>query len=104
MRTAEDVRNAQGDIKLAQITKGFKWCEEHEDLIMEAIDKALDEGEAEAAIWVRDKALKLNYIEEILEGIKQYFDKYGYTVIKYDANGFEGILRYFTISWKKGKK
>ena len=104
MRTAEDIRNAQDHIKLAEMSKGFKWCENNEDLITEAIDKALDEGETEACIWVRDKALKLNYIEEKLEGIKQYFEKYGYTVIKYEANGFEGILRNFTISWKKGKK
>ena len=104
MRTAEDIRNAQGDIKSAQVSKGFKWCEEHEDIIVEAIDKALDEGETEATIWVRDKTLKLNYIEEILQGIKQYFEKYGYTVIKYYPNEFEGILCNFTFSWKKGKK
>ncbi len=104
MRTAEDIRNAQGHIQLAEKSKGFKWCEEHENLIMEAIDQALVEGRTEAVVWVRDKALKLNYIEEILEGIKQYFEIYGYTVIKYDANGFEGILGNFTISWRKGKK
>lgn len=104
MRTAEDIRNAQDHIRLTEMSKGFKWCEEHEDLITKAIEKALDKGETEACVWVRDKALKLNYIEEIMEGIEQYLNKYGYAIVQYDTNGFEGILRWFIFSWRKGKK